>query len=93
MFALIWHTGAGHHFAGPGRMYVLIVKKDVCPKLFQYVFFWDAAQKERFIDPNVPCAQRPDDTFLRRCIARGHQRGADRHLIGREALLQTGKGL
>src|SRR4051812_20069546 len=55
----------------------LVVEEDVGAERAQEFALFEAAQKERLVDPDVPGAKGSNYTLVRRRAARGDERGAN----------------
>ena len=66
----------------------LVVKEEIGFELAQEFAFGQAPQEHRFVDLDIPVHQGADRAFVRRCAARGYQRGTNTH-GGRALLLQA----
>lgn len=83
------HMPGGHHLPGFLAMAGLVVKKHVGGKRFKERRFFQAAEKQRLVQADIPLTQGADHSLMGRCRTRRHQRGADRaRLIGELALQQ-----
>src|SRR5690349_11752478 len=68
-------------------MGALVIEKDVGAEGAQELSLVESAEKQCFVNADVPGAQRPDDALVRRCAASRDQRRADRaRLVGEIAL-------
>src|SRR5947208_16772230 len=66
----------------------LVVEEEVRLELAQELALGQAAEEHRLVDLDVPVHQGADRALVRRCAARGDERGADAHLL-RARLLQA----
>src|SRR5262245_21821664 len=87
---------AGRSFVGhperhvPGRdvprrglgMAALVVEEDVGAESFQERPLVQPPEKQRFVDTDVPGAQRAHDAFVGGGAARGHESGSNRRAVG-----------
>ena len=86
------HMPGGNMRTGRYTVCLLIVKKDVRLIGFEEFRFIQSTEENGFINTNVPCAQRSDDTLVSGSRSGSHECSSDGRLGRGKRLLQMVQG-